>query len=133
MGHQRGSSRQELPKVLLKDLKRAKRRMAMCLALPIRSGFGNYIPWGYVDGNQVGKPDILIPSMPMYDKLYEGTQMLKEHSFRSVADWVSDSTGVHLGKSTLFEIVRDRPPWPEYKLPMDEKLELYREFDPYKY
>lgn len=65
---------------------------------------GRIIPWGYKQDED--DPDILIPIPELLEYLEMAKVHLKKYSYREVADWLSDRTGVSISYVGLYNRVK---------------------------
>lgn len=115
-----------MPKQYARNLTDAYRKLNFCLGLPVPRK-NHHTPWGY-------KPSETDEGM--FDPIDEDLQILwkgyqyngKHYSLLNVAEWISYHATSPVSKAGLYEIWKNRPPYKEILLPLDERMKLGVDF-----
>lgn len=109
-----------LPKPKFKSLAELNRYKNLCLWLPVPI-IRRKLPWGYqVDPNN---PKVALPNEKALACFIKAYEYLKAHSYQTVAEWMV-SCGFPLSDDGVILLMRQRPYYPEIKLPYEERLKL---------
>jgi len=88
------------------------------LGLPIRRK-SRKIPWGYIESED----DVMIlePVDKMFEMLVEAKKQLNNVSYKAIADWLVDRTGVPITCWGVPKLLENRSPFDEAALPREER------------
>lgn len=110
----------EVSVLKFKSLKQLNRYRNLCLWLPIPIVAKN-VPWGYEIC--LTDPKVASPNAQALTLFIKAGQYLKSHSYEVVSQWLK-SKGFPISDVALMNMVKERPFWPELKLPIEERKKL---------
>jgi hypothetical protein len=103
---------------VFKTVEQLDRLRRMMLGLPV-TRISRTIPWGYKVSDT--DPDMLEPVEHMFKLLLEAKKALKYSSYKNIAAWLVQETGVPLNHSSLKSIMDVRQPDDRCALPRAER------------
>lgn len=102
---------------MFKTLEELDRHRSMRLGLPISRGSGP-VPWGYRENDNKGLEPIDI----CFKILVEAKKHLETSTYKELSAWISQETGVNIGRTGVVRVMEERMPFDEAALPLSERI-----------
>lgn len=104
--------------LLFNTLEELDRHRSMRLGLPIQRLSGP-IPWGY---SEVKGEKLLQPIDKCFQILVEAKKHLETSTYKELSAWITQETGVYLGRTGVVKVMEERMPFDEAALPLSERI-----------
>lgn len=98
------------------------RYRAFVLGLPVPIWYNKELPWGYDKDPE--NPDWAIPDDKALRALRIAHESLDDYSLADLAEWITQGTGRPLNKDVLRKLLKDRCPFKEIELPLEERKKV---------